>query len=83
MAAAAGQLYSSVYEFAAELNLVWKNCLAYNEQGSRICKQAKILSDLCDNLLSKHVIGPRKGVVNKEREERDCVHVCSCGSTFL
>jgi hypothetical protein len=31
--------YADIYAFAADVDLIWRNCIAYNEEGSRICKQ--------------------------------------------
>lgn len=45
--------YSTVDEFCADLNLIWDNCLLFNNEASDICRQANQMKSITLLLIKK------------------------------
>lgn len=45
--------YRTVYDFANDVKLVWKNCFTYNQEGSDVHNYAKTLSNMFDQEFQK------------------------------
>ncbi len=45
--------YRTVYDFANDVRLIWKNCFTYNQEGSDVHNYAKTLSNMFDQEFQK------------------------------